>query len=367
MSIKQFITQNCYNIPGWSTRRHIIVIESDDWGSIRMPSVETYQRLVSKGVRFGSYGYDQYDTIASSADLQALFEVCDSVKDHRKHPVVITANCVVANPDFERIRQSEFTEYYYEPVTATMNRYYPNTDLFSLWKKGHEAMVFKPQLHGREHVNAQMWLNSLKQKHRGARDAFDEGVFSIVVSQEEDPRIKNTTAFKYLSKDEKPFYDKSINEAVKMFRDLFGYAPKSFIPPSYCWDVDIEKALAKEGIETIQGIAMHFEKGRRQFRKIGQKTNAGLINLVRNASWEPTQEQGKDVNGACLKEIAAAFRWNKPATISAHRLNFVGKLNPANRDNNLRLFKALLLAIKKNWPDVEFMSSDELGELIVEK
>lgn len=365
MRIKQTITDNLYNIPGWRTKRQIVVFESDDWGSIRMPSVNAYHRLLANGVRFNSYGYDQYDTIASSEDLQALFEVCESVRDSKGRPAIITANCVTANPDFERIRQSGFSEYYFEPITATMCRYYPDTDLISLWKEGLAAKVFKPQLHGREHVNAQMWLNSLKSNHKGARDAFDEGVFSILVSKEEDPRIKNTTAFKYLSEKEKPFYEKAISDAVRMFKDLLGYAPKSFIAPAFCWDSDIEKALVREGIETVQGIAMHFERGKRQFRRIGQKTSAGLINLVRNASWEPTQDCGKDVNGICLKQIAAAFRWNKPATISAHRLNFIGALHKENREQNIKLFRNLLTDIIKTWPDVEFMSSDELGNLIM--
>lgn len=361
------LRQNIYNIPGWRTNRHIVVFESDDWGSIRMPSVGAYQRLLAKGVHFSSYGYDQCDTIASPEDLQALFEVCDSVRDKNGHPAIITANCVMANPDFDRIQQSEFNEYFYEPITATMNRYYPNTDLISLWKEGLAARVFKPQLHGREHVNSQMWLNSLRENHKGARDAFDEGVFSILVSKEEDPRIKNTTAFKYLSEEEKPFYEKAISDATRMFKELFGYAPISFIPPAFCWDSDIEKALVKEGIETIQGIAMHFEKGKRQFRRIGQKTPAGLINLVRNASWEPTQDYGKDVNGICLKQIAVAFRWNKPATISVHRLNFIGALHKENREQNIKLFKELLKDIIKTWPDVEFMSSDELGKLMMKE
>lgn len=367
MKIKQTITENLYNIPGWRTKRHIVVFESDDWGSIRMPSVEAYERLKSKGVRFGSYGYDAYDTIASPEDLQVLFEVCESVKDSKGRPAIITANCVMANPDFERIRQSDFNDYYYEPITATMSRYYPIADLVSLWKEGLAANVFKPQLHGREHVNAQMWLNSLKKDHKGARDAFDEGVFSILVSKEEDPRVKNTTAFKYLSEKEKPFYEKAISDAVRLFKELLGYAPQSFIAPAFCWDSDIEIELAKEGIKTIQGIAMHFEKGKRQFRKIGQKTPAGLINLVRNASWEPTQDCGKDVNGICLMQIEAAFRWNKPAAISAHRLNFIGALHKENREQNIMLFKELLTAIVKRWPDVEFMSSDELGKLIMKE
>ena len=36
------IFHNLLSIPGWRTNRHIVVIESDDWGSIRMPSKEVY-------------------------------------------------------------------------------------------------------------------------------------------------------------------------------------------------------------------------------------------------------------------------------------------------------------------------------------
>ena len=42
MNLKQTITHNLLNIPGCRTNRHIVVIESDDWGSIRMPSKEVY-------------------------------------------------------------------------------------------------------------------------------------------------------------------------------------------------------------------------------------------------------------------------------------------------------------------------------------
>ena len=36
------------NIMGWCTNRKIIVIESDDWGSIRMSSKQAYNSLLKK-------------------------------------------------------------------------------------------------------------------------------------------------------------------------------------------------------------------------------------------------------------------------------------------------------------------------------
>jgi hypothetical protein len=69
----------------------------------------------------------------------------------------------------------------------------------------------------------------------------------------------------------------------------------------------------------------------------------------------------------CLKEIEIAFRWHKPATISSHRTNYIGWLNEENRSNGLQKLDKLLGQIIKRWPDVEFLTSAELGNLIAQK
>jgi hypothetical protein len=65
-----------------------------------------------------------------------------------------------------------------------------------------------------------------------------------------------------------------------------------------------------------------------------------------------------------LNRIETAFRYYKPAIISSHRVNFIGAIVPDNRNKNLMLLKQLLFEIVKKWPDVEFMSSDQLGDLM---
>ena len=110
MNIKQTITHNLLNVPGWRTNRHIVVIESDDWGSIRMPSKEVYDRLLNSGYRVDLCHFSDFDSLETGADLTNLFEVLDSVRDSRNHPAVLTANCVVANPDFDRIKACNFEE-----------------------------------------------------------------------------------------------------------------------------------------------------------------------------------------------------------------------------------------------------------------
>jgi hypothetical protein len=47
-----------------------------------------------------------------------------------------------------------------------------------------------------------------------------------------------------------------------------------------------------------------------------------------------------------------------------HRLNVIGAIDESNRTTNLELLKKLLTKVLQFYPDVEFMSSDELGNLI---
>ena len=362
MSLHKALVRNLFNLRGWRTSRHLLVIESDDWGSVRMPSREVYSKLLDAGVRLSKYGYEKVDTIASREDLAALFEVCDKHRDVKGRSACITANCVVANPDFAKIEQNGYEQYFYEPITVTMERYYPGQSPFPVWQEGMRAKVFCPQFHGREHVNVPLWIKTLQADVGGARLACRNGVFSIVVATEFDRRGKNMAAWNYADDKEKEVIKQSLVEGMEFFRSIFGYNSESCIAPSYWWDDDLEATLAGLGVKYLQGRHTHVVRGEKTYTYIGRRNSHGQIYLNRNADFEYSQEPNIDWNGDCLKDIAAAFRWHKPATISAHRLNFIGALDRKNRDDNLWLFDRLLSDIQKQWPDVEFLSTAELGK-----
>lgn len=371
MNLKQRITHNLLNIPGWHTNRHIVVFESDDWGAIRMPSLKAYKALKSEGVKVGDgFGYDQNDTLASNDDLELLMDALSSVKDSKGNPAKLTMNCVVANPDFQKIKEGGFHEYYYEPITETMKRYPHHDRSFVLWKEGMSHNVFQPQFHGREHLNARMWLKLLQKDEKDVRKAFDFGVYSMDVDVSYDPRKHVLAAFNAMDKDDYDFVNKSIEEGLDLFEKLFGFKSLSMIAPCYTWDKAMEDIAFNKGVMFIQGshaqrpseyAKAHGRKVQRHYT--GQKNNNGQIYLVRANNFEPTQSSLYNAD-SCMKGIEMDFRWHKPAIVSCHRLNFIGELNPANRDNNLREFKRLLQLIVTTYPDVEFMSSDELGNLI---
>src|SRR5688500_10889544 len=89
------------NIPGWHTSRKILVFESDDWGSIRMPSSQVFNILKSKGINVDSY-YDLFDTIESKEDLEYLFDALTKFRSVNGTVPLFTFNTVMANPDFKK-------------------------------------------------------------------------------------------------------------------------------------------------------------------------------------------------------------------------------------------------------------------------
>lgn len=372
MTFRQKFIHNLLDIPGRHFKRHIVVLESDDWGAIRMPSKEAFLALKSQGISVGdSYGYDQNDTLASNDDLELLMEVLSSVKDSHGNPVKMTLNCVVANPDFEKIEENEFRQYFYEPITETLKRYPHHDRSFELWIEGIRHKLFQPQFHGREHLNAQMWIRLLQANVESVRKAFEHEVFSMDVNVSDDPRKHVLAAFNVFRREEYGFVCKSIEEGLDMFEKLFGFRSLSMIAPCFTWDAEIENTAFQNGVAILQGSHTQrpSEYAKSQGEKVkrhytGQRNKNGQVYLVRTCNFEPTQSPSYNVDN-CMKEIELDFRFHKPAVICTHRLNYIGELNPANRDNNLREFKRLLQMIVTKYPDVEFLSSDELGTIIL--
>ena len=209
-----------YNMLGWRTKRHLVVIESDDWGSIRMPSREVYEEFLRRGIRVDKDAYCKYDALATKEDLTNLFEVLQSVKDKNGHHPVITANCVVANPIFSKIKESEYTEYFYEPFTATLENSEAHQGALDMWKQGMTAGVFHPQLHGREHLSVKKWLKILQEAHPSTRTAFELGTWGLTAQV--DPTIDRyyMSAFDSSKDEDIAEYNRIIDDAANMFEWL---------------------------------------------------------------------------------------------------------------------------------------------------
>lgn len=373
--LKSKLTANMANIPGWRTNRHIVVIESDDWGSIRMSSLDAFQRMLKAGMREDRDHFNTNDALESNKDLEELFNVLVQHKDSTgRHPVMTGVN-IVANPVFEKIKETGYKEYFYEPYAETCQRYPEHDRVHDLWKKGIEERLFVPTFHGREHLNVQRWLRALQNGNKSTMLAFENGVTGIYngINGESIPEFQ--AAFDLDTMKDLPFMKEVLKTGLDLFEKLFGFRSKYFVPTNGPFNNSLEKNLFDSGIRYINTSKKQREplgdgKYKVNTRFLGDKNQFGQLYLTRNCFFEPAATgyvvpTNYDWVNTCLNEIEMAFRWHKPASISSHRVNYIGFLHPENREKGLKHLNQLLREIITRWPDVEFMTSTELGDVII--
>lgn len=372
-NIIQNLKHYLINLPGWRTNRKIVVIESDDWGSIRMPSKETFNRLKGMGHSVEKDVYSRFDSLETEEDLTRIFELLIKYKDINGRNPIITANSVVANPDFLKIKENNFQEYYYELVTDTYKSYEGCENSFKLIEQGITENLFFPQFHGREHLNVNLWMKALQNKTKSALDTFDLNLFAINSNDTLGNRNNYMAAFDFYDTDNEHQVLSIISDGMRLFEQLYGYKSKSFIAPCYTWSSSIEKRLHELGVVILQGIIKQKipvnyseKKYKSAYHYMGQQNKLGQKYLIRNSFMEAshTKKLGSDF---CLNAIDNAFALNKPAIIGAHRVNFLGKLDEKNQKENFIEFDKIFSSLLKKWPNVEFMSSSELGDIMLTK
>jgi hypothetical protein len=335
-----------------------------------MPSKEVYQSLLKNGIRVDKDPYNRFDSLADESDLTNLFEVLSAFKDFKGNSPVITANTIVANPDFEKIKASGFKEYHYELFTDSLKRFPGHVNSFKLWQDGINNKLFFPQYHGREHLNVSRWMKNLKDNSYETRLSFDFGLYGISTTITSENRASYMAAMDYDDMVEMENLKSITTEGLKLFKNIFGYNSDSFIAPNYTWGSYLESTLSNAGVKYIQGIRIQYEpapprlKNKSKIHFLGQHNKNNQTYIIRNCFFEPSLSSYEDNVDKCLSEIAFSFKWHKPAVIGSHRLNYIGSLVESNRDKNLVSLRLLLSQIKKTWKDVEFMTTPELGDLI---
>ena len=362
------IRKNLSNSIGWTTKRKLIIIESDDWGSIRTSNNMSYHAMVAGGLELNRSNFTRYDCLESNTDLENLFELLSKHKDTNGRSPVFTPMCVVANPNFEKIKQNNFETYFFEPFTHTCEQY-PNHDrVHDLWLKGISTRLFVPQFHGREHINVKKWLNALRNGNEGLLLAFKHKSFGASYFKGQHIN-KYLAAFDPKKEEDIPEYKVILESGGNLFEKLCGYKPNNFVASNSPEPRVLETTLKKIGVKfltryKIQRYPLGNNKYHYEINWLGRINSIGQLILTRNCSFEPSDLSIKDSINHCLSEISNAFFWKKPAIISSHRVNYVSSISNKNADNGLKLLNTLLSSILNKWPDVEFLTSKELGEII---
>ena len=372
--LKHSTLLNAKNLIGWRTKRKIVVISVDDYGNVRLDSPKARKQIERSGLKIKNR-FDAYDTLETREDLEMLFETLTSVKDSNGRPAVFTPFAVPCNIDFEQMEEIGYQSYIPELLPETFEKlsarqpeaYHGAWDLL---KEGINKGLLVPQFHGREHLNLKVFEEKLVAGDHEVLTALKNRSYTSISSSGYDS-ISPMAAFDFWDFDENERFKEIIRDGLHAFEKVYGYRSDHFNPPGGREHPAIHKTLKENGVRYIDTPLFKNEhQGEGKYKKIfnytGKENELGQTYVVRNVVFEPTDDRGIDWIGYTMKQIEAAFRWKRPAIISSHRVNFCGHIDERNRQKGITALRELLHHIIHSWPEVEFMSADELGDLISE-
>lgn len=371
MTLKQTVFNHIKNIPGWRSHRKLIVFSVDDYGNARIASKSASEKLIQAGIEPQSH-FDRFDSMECREDLEALYDVLSSVKDKNGRHAVFTPYVLPCNINFEAMAKAGNKEYIFELLPETFEKLATKdpaayNGAWTLWQEGIEKGLMRPQFHGREHFNLHIFNDLLDKRNKNLLTALDNHSY-VSLPEHKNYRQGWTSAYDFVSVEEVEPMTTIIQDGIKKFKEVYGYKPKSFTPPARNFPSTLEPKLESFGLEYFDIPVYHNRmlvngKYRKELHKLGDRKPMPVI--VRNIPFEPTtNDLTSEWINFTLKQIEIAFFWGKPAHISSHRVNYSGYVDEKNRKLGLSLLKGLLSQIVKKWPDVEFVSVDQLGDII---
>lgn len=368
--LKQKSIYNIANIRGVAVgNRKILVIESDDWGSIRVPSKMVHDKLNRVGANLDVDPFTKYDGLERVEDLQKLFSVLKQYVDCKGNHPIVTPFYVMRNADFSAIINCEYRKFYDESFLCTYKKYGEDPEMvLKTIQEGINDRVFIPELHCLEHLNVYAWMRDLQNGNEDTRLACKNGMYGLGTNFRDDNLYGYMDAFHNRYEEQIKEYECMIKTAVCDFESIMGYSPVAFTAPCYIWDPKIEEYLYTNGLKYLCGanyqlipIAPHYETFKKNSHHMGQKNLIGQRYLNRNVDLE-LMYGWKETPSIALRQIEAAFSQHKPAVISIHRANFTTRVSEESSAWVLEFEKVLQECLKR-WPSLEFMSSRDLGRM----
>jgi hypothetical protein len=358
------------NIPGWRTKRKLVLISVDDYGNVRLDSKKARENMDRAGLKVHSR-FDAYDTLETREDLEALYEVLTSVKDKNGNHAVFTPFALPCNINFEAMKEEGYKSYIYELLPETYSKLAasnPNVykGTWQLWQEGIDKGLLRPQLHGREHFNVAELEIKLAIRDKEVLTSLGNRSYTSISGSKYSTRSW-AGAFTFWDEEENTSLKKIAKDGYRRFEEVYGYKPTHFMAPTARVSDSVLEQLADLGILVSDKPLVeknHIDQGEfeQRYHFTGKKHLKNLKLIVRNVVFEPTERT--NAVEIALAQVSAAFRLNKPAIISSHRVNFCGLIKEENRNVGLNGLKKLLKAITVKYPDVEFISSEEFVKLL---
>lgn len=369
MGLVKHVSTHLKNVIGWKSNRRIVVFAVDDYGNLRISSKQGLNNLIKYGIKLKSR-FDYFDSLENHEDLEMLFDTLRKFKDIKQNNPVFTAFSLPANIDYEKVMK-EGDRYYYELLPDSYHKTYGSDNTFTVLSQGIDERLFHPQFHGREHLNVKHFETALKENSKELRICLENRCYTGI-SSKYFATIKYSSAFDFFDHSEFDKLNEIIEDGLNCFEKVFNFRANSFTPPSGNDHKYFEAALFANGVKYIDRPRIKKEhqgngKMKTRFYFNGQRNKFDQNYLVRNCQFEPgINSQDSDIKSV-INQIETAFYWHSPVIISSHRVNFSGGIDPENRKSGLLELEKLISQILRNWPDVEFLTYSELGDIMNDK
>lgn len=370
MNFVASISNHLKNIPGWKSDRKLLAFAIDDYGNIRLASTYAKEKLKTKRVNLIGR-FNNFDALDTCQDFEQLFDVLSSVKDKNGKPASFTTYALSTNVNFKKSKElGEFVVESLDTTYENLSQENPESfkGAFTLLEEGIAKGLIRPQFHGREHLNVLVFNRLIKDKNPELIANLDLQSLAGIPNHKDLPKVGFNEAFSFWDKSEIENHKLIIEDGLNRFEKVYGYRPTTFTPPAMLIHPELYPFLESLGIQAIDKPRMHeVHMGNGKYQKennrLGLQKGQNHVTIVRNCMFEPNSRNIDWVNFT-FDQIKAAFYWGKPAIVSSHRVNFCGHIDPQNRKKGLETLHALLQKVVKMWPEVEFVSIEELTQII---
>jgi hypothetical protein len=325
--------------------RPIVLIQSDDWGRAGLPDIESLDALKQAGAQVGHSAWDFYG-LESEDDLHHLGNVLSQHKDIDGNPACLTANIVMANADFPRMKEENFSQFRYVSIDKGFPAPWKNFNILASYKELISKGVFYPALHGFTHFSPKLMLDAWHDQGnfgRNARLLFQRDIpYLASLTPEFNFALLRRNGRKELfaTEAEQRLW---IGMGVKLFQECFGILPLSTCAPGYRANELTYQLWAEHGIrvaQTASGSAPYV--------------NHGLLFIPRTVFFEPALNlNASQVVAAALGQANAAIAQGKAIVICSHSINYIQR-HLGKREESLNALDLLLTGLLKTYPNLRF-------------
>ncbi len=338
-------------------RRPLVLLQSDDWGRVGVRDQEGCEELRAAGLNLGEHPYDLY-SLETAEDVLAVAETLESVRDSVGQPACLEMNFLTSNVDFQKTAAQNFRQIILRPLLEGLPAHWKRPGLYEAYSQGIQKRVFAACLHGATHFCHQALAETLT-------DAGQRGELLRTLWKAETPYIhwrmpwvgyeywnpNRAEGEQFLAAKEQ---ERWISLAAHWFQQFFGDRAVSACAPGYRADETTRRLWREQGIRIAQNgpgamLSPRFDE-------------FGLLHTYRSIDFEPAlnpELRFEDGLVVAKKSFAAGV----PFIVSVHSINFHSTLAPF-RQRTLPLLRDLLYGLAKFYPDLLFVNSRQLLQIV---